>query len=99
MFVVAIFFVNAESLFPEFSSVMIEGGRQVISSSLCTLKGGSPLINQMVVTIAPVLVGGPRALDRFMGVSPEGGDRLEFPRLKEVIVEKAGEDIIVMGSL
>jgi GTP cyclohydrolase II len=69
-------------------SVMVEGGAQVISSFL-----GYQAVDQIVVTIAPVLVGGLRVLDFHRQPPPK-----KFPRLVNVEYEKIGEDLIVRGE-
>jgi GTP cyclohydrolase II len=70
------------------NSVMVEGGAQIIASFL-----GYQLVDQIVVTIAPVLVGGVRVLDYHQQPLPK-----IFPRLAKVSYEKIGEDLIVRGE-
>lgn len=69
-------------------SILVEGGAQVITSFLA-----SRLIDQFIITIAPVLVGGVRAFETGWNRGP-----LKLPRLKDVQKEILGEDIIVMGT-
>jgi riboflavin-specific deaminase-like protein len=69
-------------------SVMVEGGAQIISSFLWY-----KAVDQIIVTIAPVLVGGLRVLDFHRQPPPK-----EFPHLVNVEYEKIGEDLIVRGE-
>ncbi len=69
------------------NSVMVEGGARIISSFLRTR-----LVDQVVITIAPVLVGGLRVRGRF-AFSPD-----DFPRLRNMLYERAGDDLILCGN-
>jgi 3,4-dihydroxy 2-butanone 4-phosphate synthase/GTP cyclohydrolase II len=69
-------------------SLMVEGGAQIITSFLA-----SRLVDQVVVTIAPLLVGGLRVVDTFALPHP-----FTFPRLNRLTCEQAGEDLILMGE-
>lgn len=68
-------------------SVMVEGGAELITSVL-----REQLADLAVLTVAPVLAGGYASVGD-LGVS--AWERL--PRLVEVEVERAGEDIMVSG--
>jgi GTP cyclohydrolase II len=70
------------------NSVMVEGGAQIISSFLAY-----QAVDQIIVTIAPVLVGGLRVLDFHRQPPPK-----VFPRLVNVEYERVGEDLIVRGE-
>jgi GTP cyclohydrolase II len=70
------------------NSVMVEGGAQIISSFLAY-----QAVDQIIVTIAPVLVGGLRVLDFYRQPPPK-----VFPRLVNVEYERVGEDLIVRGE-
>jgi 3,4-dihydroxy 2-butanone 4-phosphate synthase/GTP cyclohydrolase II len=70
------------------NSVMVEGGAQVITSFL-----GYRAVDQVIVTIAPVLVGGVRVLDFLHQPRPK-----VFPRLIQVDYQRIGEDLIVRGD-
>jgi GTP cyclohydrolase II len=70
------------------NSVMVEGGAQIISSFL-----GCQAVDQIIVTIAPVLVGGVRVLD-FRQQPPQK----VFPRLINIDYQRIGEDLIVRGE-
>lgn len=73
----------------EIDSVMVEGGGQVISSFL-----RSRLADRLVVTIAPVLVGG------YQAVQALGADEWsDLPQVRRMGVMPAGGDIIVWGDL
>ncbi|MGQ9920154.1 MAG: RibD family protein [Desulfobacca sp.] len=69
-------------------SLMVEGGAQVITSFL-----SCRLVDQLIVTIAPVLVGGVRVLDLQQLPRPNG-----LPRLRNVTYEQLGVDLIVRGE-
>jgi 3,4-dihydroxy 2-butanone 4-phosphate synthase/GTP cyclohydrolase II len=68
-------------------SLMVEGGAQVITSFL-----GSRLVDQIIITIAPVLVGGVRVLDVRHLPHPNG-----LPRLTQVVYQQIGVDLVVRG--
>ena len=70
------------------NSVMVEGGAQIISSFL-----GCQAVDQIIVTIAPVLVGGVRVLDFRQQPQPK-----VFPRLINLDYQRIGEDLIVRGE-
>lgn len=73
----------------EIASVMVEGGAEVITAFL---RAG--LADVMLVTIAPVLAGGYHAVQGL-----DTGEWAALPRLEEVRVERAGDDIIVWGDV
>lgn len=68
--------------------LMVEGGAQVIASFI-----SSRLVDQVIITIAPVLVGGVRVLN-YYPLSSAG----PFPRLCRVSFHQLGEDLIVWGK-
>ncbi len=70
------------------NSLMVEGGAQIITSFL-----GFQAVDQVIVTIAPVLVGGVRVLDFLHQPRPK-----VFPRLINVDYQRIGEDLIVRGE-
>ncbi len=70
------------------TSIMVEGGAQVISSFIT-----SRLVDQVIVTVAPVLVGGLRVLDHSLSL-PLGN----FPRLTQVSFHRVGEDLVLWGN-
>ncbi len=70
------------------NSLMVEGGAQIITSFL-----GFQAVDQIIVTIAPVLVGGVRALDILHQPRPK-----VFPRLSNVDYQRIGEDLVVRGE-
>ncbi len=67
------------------SRLMVEGGAQVIGSFLA-----AGLVDLLCVTIAPVLLGGLHAIEQALS---------HTPRLREVHVERMGEDLVVWGKL
>jgi GTP cyclohydrolase II len=70
------------------NSLMVEGGAQIITSFLT-----SRLVDQIVLTIAPLLVGGLRVVDN-LGQSPFR----RFPRLRNVSYQRLGEDLVLRGE-
>jgi GTP cyclohydrolase II len=90
------------------STIMVEGGAQIITSFLT-----DRLVDQVVVTIAPLLVGGLRAVrtapamppgTRSMKAAPagdaftEGYPKNAFPRLVNTSYEIVGNDLVVRGD-
>jgi GTP cyclohydrolase II len=70
------------------NSLMVEGGAQIITSFLA-----SRLVDQVVLTIAPLLVGGLRVVDHL------GHSSLRrFPRLRNVSYQQLGEDLVLRGE-
>jgi GTP cyclohydrolase II len=70
------------------NGIMVEGGAQIITSFLAC-----QAVDQVIVTIAPVLVGGVRVLDFFHQPRPK-----VYPRLVNVDYQRIGEDLIVRGD-
>jgi len=71
------------------TSVLVEGGAQVITSFL---KEG--LVDLLVVTVTPTLLGGYNALTSSLAARVENA-----PRLAGVIYEQMGDDLIVWGEV
>ena len=69
-------------------SLMVEGGAQIITSFLA-----ARLVDQVVLTIAPMLVGGLRVMD-YLGQA-QGNC---FPRLHRVSYQRLGEDLVLRGE-
>jgi GTP cyclohydrolase II len=69
-------------------SLMVEGGAQVITSFIT-----SQLVDQVIVTVAPVLVGGLRVLDSSLALPLRN-----FPRLTQVSFHQVGEDLVLWGN-
>jgi 3,4-dihydroxy 2-butanone 4-phosphate synthase/GTP cyclohydrolase II len=69
-------------------SVMVEGGARVITSFLT-----ERLIDQMVVTVVPQLVGGVRAFD-----GSATNDGADFPRLVNMRYEWLDGDMMLWGE-
>jgi GTP cyclohydrolase II len=72
----------------DLNSLMVEGGAQVIMSFLA-----SRLVDQVVLTIAPLLVGGLRVVNH-LGHS----SRRRFPRLKNLSYQQLGDDLVLRGE-
>jgi 3,4-dihydroxy 2-butanone 4-phosphate synthase/GTP cyclohydrolase II len=70
------------------NSLMVEGGAQIITSFLA-----ARLVNQVVLTIAPLLVGGLRVMD-YLGQAQMNC----FPRLRQVTYQRLGEDLVLRGE-
>ena len=70
------------------NSLMVEGGAQIITSFLA-----SRLVDQVVLTIAPMLVGGLRVVNH-LGHSSQR----RFPRLKNLSYQQLGDDLVLRGE-
>lgn len=70
------------------NSLMVEGGGQIITSFLA-----SRLVDQVVLTIAPLLVGGLRVVNH-LGHSSQR----RFPRLKNLSYQQLGDDLVLRGE-
>jgi 3,4-dihydroxy 2-butanone 4-phosphate synthase/GTP cyclohydrolase II len=68
--------------------LLVEGGARVITNFL-----RDRLVDQIVITIAPLMVGGLRALDTL----PEP-DGITYPRLLNICYEMAGQDLVLRGD-
>jgi riboflavin biosynthesis pyrimidine reductase len=83
------------------SSIMVEGGAHIITSFLA-----ERLVDQVVVTIAPLLVGGLRAVRAMRAMeslrasnrSAESHPSTPFPRLVNTSCEKVGDDFVIRGD-
>jgi 3,4-dihydroxy 2-butanone 4-phosphate synthase/GTP cyclohydrolase II len=74
------------------TTLMVEGGTEVIASFL-----KNRLVDHLIVTIAPMLIGGQRVLPE---MNPAGEQREfpSFPKLKNVNYRWLGEDLILEGT-
>jgi riboflavin-specific deaminase-like protein len=70
-------------------SLMVEGGAAVISAFL-----RAKLADAIVLTVAPLLVGGYNAIDR---LCDDGGS--SFPQISPLASEQIGDEMIVWGQL
>jgi GTP cyclohydrolase II len=70
------------------SSLIVEGGASVITAFL-----RENLVDRLVITISPVLVGGLRAVETVLN------DNGKFPRLDSVKIEPYGPDWVISGKL
>ena len=69
------------------NSVMVEGGARVITSFL-----SEGLVDHVVLTVAPVVLGGMRAVKRMEST------RIDCPRLINTGYQRLGEDMIIWGD-
>ena len=69
-------------------SIMVEGGGQIITSFL-----KAQVVNQAIITIAPVFVGGYDAVQSFNQTAWQN-----LPRLANMQTRPCGSDLIVSGS-
>ena len=68
-------------------TLMVEGGAQVITAFL-----RENLVDQVIITIAPVFVGGLRAVETILSSNDH------FPRLDSVKIEPYGLDWVITGK-
>jgi GTP cyclohydrolase II len=73
----------------QISSLMVEGGAEVISSFL-----NERLANQLIVTVAPLLVGGLHAVNGLAGA-----DNMTLPQLRNTQYQQLGADLILSAGL
>ncbi|KAK1945764.1 2,5-diamino-6-ribosylamino-4(3H)-pyrimidinone 5'-phosphate reductase [Phytophthora citrophthora] len=80
-------------------SVMVEGGSAILTSCLREATQ-RPLINLVVVTIAPAFIGGLRAVGGLLSpsTSVEPTARI-FPRLTQPRYHVLEEDLVILGHL
>lgn len=71
------------------NSLMVEGGARIITSFL-----SARLVDLLVLTITPTLVGGLHAVDSLGGADPA-----HLPRLRRSGCEWLGEDLVLWGDL
>lgn len=69
-------------------TLMVEGGARVIASFL-----RARLVNRLIITIAPTLVGGVRGINELVSQSEF------FPRLQHAAIRQLGEDWVVAGEI
>jgi 3,4-dihydroxy 2-butanone 4-phosphate synthase/GTP cyclohydrolase II len=75
-------------------SVMVEGGAQVITAFLT-----SQLVDLLVVTLSPLMVGGLHAITQVLVDHPSArGSTSEFPRLDIQGVESFEDDLLIWGT-
>lgn len=75
------------------SSLMVEGGARVITSFL-----EQDLVDQIVLTIAPIILAGLPAVERRQALDLQG-NKQDVARLREIGYDQAGQDLIVWGKL
>jgi 3,4-dihydroxy 2-butanone 4-phosphate synthase/GTP cyclohydrolase II len=76
------------------ASLMVEGGGEVITSFLA-----QGLVDQMILTIAPVILAGYPAITSSAAWPVQEGAGFVYPRLKDARFHRLGEDIVVLGKL
>ena len=86
--------VSLEALLPQLremgiQSLMVEGGAKVITSFLA-----SRLVDRLILTIAPLLVGGLNAVHNLAQVTGH-----HLPRLRNPRHQKLGEDLVLFGDV
>lgn len=77
------------------NSLMVEGGARVITSFLA-----GRLVDQLVLTITPVIVGGLHAVESLL--LPDGVDvsnLAHFPKVRNLEYERLGADLMVWATL
>ena len=75
----------------DIGSLMVEGGSEVIRSFL-----RHRLVNHLIITVAPMFVGGKTALQN---LSVDGGDEgSSFPRLHNIQYRWMGQDLVLEGD-
>jgi diaminohydroxyphosphoribosylaminopyrimidine deaminase/5-amino-6-(5-phosphoribosylamino)uracil reductase len=74
------------------TSVLIEGGAEINASAL-----RSGVVQKVVVMLAPKLLGGRDAIGAIGGRSPKRLD--DAVKLRETLIRRSGEDVIVEGYL
>lgn len=72
----------------EIRTLMVEGGAQVITSFL-----RAHLVNRLIITIAPTLIGGERGINELLS------DSEFFPRLRHGTMRQLEEDWIIAGEM
>ncbi|MGQ9813561.1 MAG: RibD family protein [Candidatus Roseilinea sp.] len=71
------------------ATLMVEGGARIITSFI-KLR----MVDEIVLTIAPLFVGGVRAVNELLSSYPAG-----LPRLRDMTWQQLGPDLIVQGAL
>lgn len=71
-------------------NMMVEGGASVITSFL-----KAQLVDQLVLTIAPMMLGGLKAVGRLA----QNGTAVPFPHLHAPRYEKMGDDLVLLGDV
>lgn len=69
--------------------LMVEGGAEIITAFL-----NARLVDRLVITVAPLLVGGLRAVDNLGTLNGNG-----FPKLHNLTYQQLGDDMVLAGDL
>ena len=77
------------------STIMVEGGARIITSFLA-----DQVVDQVVITIAPLLIGGLRAVQARQATDgfAESHASSSFPRLINTYYERVGNDFVIRGD-
>lgn len=70
------------------ATLMVEGGARIITSFI-----RSQMVDEVVLTIAPLFVGGLRAVNELLS-----SHAAELPRLRNMTWQELGSDLIVQGA-
>ena len=70
------------------ATLMVEGGARIITSFI-----RSQMVDEVVLTIAPLFVGGVRAVNELLS-----SHAAELPRLRNMTWQQLGPDLIVQGT-
>ncbi len=71
------------------NSLMVEGGAGIITGFL-----KARLVDRVVMTIAPLFIGGVTAVGRLLSLDGE-----PYPRLRNIQTETFGEDLVISGDV
>jgi len=76
----------------EITSILIEGGGTMIGAAL-----KERLVDKMMIFVAPKIMGDHQAINAISGFQPTDVNHL--PRLKDLTIQKIGEDLLLEGYL
>jgi len=77
----------------EIASVMVEGGTEILTAFLRRQQ-----VQRVIITVAPMFVGGKSALDWVASSESSSVSSTEFPRLENVHHRWYGDDLILEGD-
>lgn len=70
------------------NSLMVEGGARIITSFLA-----ERLVDQLIITVAPVFIGGMHAVQRL-----SGSGAISLPRLRDLHHQRLNGDLVIWGT-
>jgi len=91
-----------------FESIMVEGGASIITALLqetftvhpaAPPSGWCPLVSQVVLTIAPVLIGGMRSVQCLLPCTSDANGAQVFPRFVNPTYFRLGDDMIFAAAV